>query len=289
MTLAKLLLRLWKLRLLVVLGGVLAIAAAGASIKLAKSPVYSAATTEMLIDSPTSVLGNADIDLSGYVTRADVFARLITSDEALRYVGQASGIPGHLIDATGPVEINGSPQAAHAPTATLGGPPLPATPEYKLDLTQNPQLPTIDVYATAPTTKEAVALANGAVTGFGKFVSRVETRASVTPSARIILRQLGGATGGVVDPAASKSKAAIIFLFVFALWCGLLLFVTSLWSQVRAERSRLPDDPRVDAVQGTIAVVALPESTSSSATKLATLSRRESSRRDLPSGVPPRT
>ena len=286
MTLAKLLLRLWKLRLWVALGGVLAVVAAVASVKLAHSPVYSSATTGMLVDSPQSVLGNAEIDLTGYVARADVFARLITSDEALGYIGRASGIRGNLIEATGPVETNGAPQATHAPSAVLGGPPAGATPQYKIDLTQNPQLPTIEVYTTAPTTKQAIALANGTVTGFAAFVSHVEARTAIKPNSRIIVRQLGGATGGVVDASAGKSRAVIIFMAVLALWSGLLLFVSSLRSQLRAERNRGSEEPRMTQGRRAIAVLEVrPTQLTSSATGFVPLLRRDMRAR-LPSGAP---
>ena len=91
---------------------------------------------------------------------------MMTSDEALQYIGKAAGINGNLIEATGPVEIDGSPAATHAPSAIESGKALPAAKSYKLSLVQNPSLPTVDVYASAPTTAQAVALANGAVTGF---------------------------------------------------------------------------------------------------------------------------
>ena len=69
----------------------------------------------MLVDSPHSALTDANALLDGYIARANVFARLMTSDEALQYIGKAAGINGNLIEATGPLEINGSPAAHHAP------------------------------------------------------------------------------------------------------------------------------------------------------------------------------
>ena len=53
--------------------------------------------------------GKFGSDLTGYLARANVFARLMTSAEALQYIGKAAGINGNLIDANGPIEINGSP------------------------------------------------------------------------------------------------------------------------------------------------------------------------------------
>lgn len=165
LTTARILLKLWKLRLWVGMGAVLALVAAVGSVATSKTTVYATASTQMLVDSPSSALANAATDISGYNARANVYARLMTSAEALRYIGQAAGIPGNLINANGPLETNGSPTATHAPVEIVGGKDLPYPAIYKLSFVQNPDLPTVDVYAEAPTTAKAIALANGAVTG----------------------------------------------------------------------------------------------------------------------------
>ena len=115
LTLARTLLKLWTLRLWVGLGVLVAGVAAVAMFAMSHSTVYSIASTQMLVDSPDSALANSNTLLAGYVARAGVFARLMTSDEALHYIGKAAGINGNLIEATGPIEINGSPTATHAP------------------------------------------------------------------------------------------------------------------------------------------------------------------------------
>jgi hypothetical protein len=241
MTLAKTLLKLWSLRLWVGIGVLVAGVAAVGSVALSHSTVYATASTQMLVDSPDSALANASVLLDGYVARAGVFARLMTSDEALQYIGMTAGINGNLIEATGPIEINGSPEATHAPVAIKNGQDLPAGKVYKLTFVQNPSLPTVDVYASAPTTAQAIALANGAVTGFATFVNQLNA-GKVPQSERIDIRQLGPATGGVVDPTASKSVAVLIFLVVFAIWCWLVLFVSRLRANVRAAKRGHADE-----------------------------------------------
>ena len=145
MTFAKTLLRLWSLRLWVGIGLIVGAVAAVGSVAMSHSTVYATASTQMLVDSPDSALSNANTLLDGYVARAGVFARMMTSDEALEYIGKAAGINGQLIEATGPIEINGSPAATHDPVALLNGQALPASKTYKLTLVQNPSLPTVDV------------------------------------------------------------------------------------------------------------------------------------------------
>lgn len=237
MALAKILLKLWKLRLFVAVGVVLATAAAVVSVKAFHSAVYASASTEMLVDSPQSALADAETDLTGYTARAVVFSRLMTSPQVLQYIGRAAGIPGNMIAATGPVEVNGSPNTSSSPTADQNGRVVSVATNYKLNFVQNPELPTVDVYAQAPTTKQAIALADGAVNGFAAFVSQLNGASSISVGKRITIRQLGAATGGVVDPSASKSIAGLIFVAVLLLWCAALLFVNRLRGQLRTVSS----------------------------------------------------
>ena len=207
---------------------------------MSHSTVYSTASTQMLVDSPSSALANSGVDLTGYDARANVFARLMTSDEALRYIGQAAGIPGNLIAANGPIETNGSMAATHSPVQIRGGKDLPFPATYKLSFVQNPDLPTVDVYAQAPTTAQAISLANGAVTGFANLIKELDA-SSVAPAKRIEVRQLGGATGGIVDSGASKKMTLLVFVAVLAIWCGMLLFVSRLRAQLRAAKQNDTD------------------------------------------------
>ena len=238
MKLAHILLKLWKLRIWVAVGVCLAAVAAVASLTMFRSAVFASASTQMLVDSPQSALADARTDLTGYTARAVVFARLMTTAGALSYIGQAAGIPGNLIAAAGPVELAG-PNATHSPTALRGGRLVSAPATYKLDFLQNPEVPTVDVYAVAPTTKQAIALANGAVTGFAAYIGDLEAHGAIQGNQRIVVRPLGAATGGVVDPGVSKTTAAMIFVAVLALWCGLVLFVQNLRGQLRT--AKVPD------------------------------------------------
>jgi hypothetical protein len=238
--LARTLLRLWKLRLWVGVGLIVATLAAIASLTMFHSTVYAVASTQMLVDSPQSALANASIDLTGYNTRAETFSRLMTSAEALQDIGAAAGIPGNLIGAEGPPEVDGAPVASHAPTIAKGT-RVTASSRYRLALNQNPLLPTVEVTAEAPTTVKAIALANGAVTGFATFLNRLEASNSVPAEKRVVIRALGPATGGMVDPGASKSIALLIWLAVFAIWCTLLLWVKDLRGQLRAVQAADPD------------------------------------------------
>ena len=241
MKLARILLRLWTLRIWVGIGVLLGGLAAVATVTTSHSTVYATASTQMLVDSPDSALANASVDLTGYLARASVFARLMTSTTALQYIGKAAGINGNLIEANGPIEINGSPSVAHTPVHVVRGKDLSAPALYELSFVQNPSLPTVDVYAKAPTTAQAVALADGAVTGFANFVDTLNAN-TVSQGQRVEVRRLGQATGGVVDASASKEIAFLVFVAVVAVWCCIVLFVSRLRANVRVAKQGGPDD-----------------------------------------------
>ena len=239
--------KLWASRIWVAVGLLPAGVAAVGSVTLTHSTVYSIASTQMLVDSPAGGLASggpqsAETAITGLASQASVFARLMTSGAALQYIGQAAGIPGSEIAATGPFETNGSAAASHTPTEIKDGKDVPFPSIYTLSLVQNPDLPTVDVYAQAPTTAQAIALANGAVTGFAKFIESLDG-SDIPASQNIAIRQLGAATGGTVDPSATKEMAVLIFVGVFVAWCGLVLFVSRLRAQVRAAKQHGGDDP----------------------------------------------
>jgi hypothetical protein len=223
MELALALSQLWQRKVLLGLGVVVAVLAGFVSHEALKSTVYSAATTQMVVDSPHSALGNVNDSLDPFTARAGVFAQLMTTPEALDAIGQAAGIPGNKISAQGPADS--APELAQPaiPQSTTST----STP-FKLLLNQDPTLPTVDIYAEAPTTAKAVALANGAVTGFATYLRSIAAQGSVPTSQQVEIRELGAAVGGVVDPGTSTKLAALAVIGTFLVWCGVILLVLKL-------------------------------------------------------------
>lgn len=211
--------------------GLLVAAVVGVGAKQSLKPtVYSAAATQMVVDSPRSALGDIGAALDPVVARAGLYARLMTSPEALDAIGRASGIPGNQIAATGPVDV-GLPQPAALPTPTV------VATHFKLELNQNPALPTVDIYTEAPTTRQAIALANGAVTGFAAYLSALEAQSGVLPLHRVQIRELGSAIGGVVDSGASSKLAVLVAVAVLLAWCLMILLFLKMRAGLAARRA----------------------------------------------------
>jgi capsular polysaccharide biosynthesis protein len=217
-------------RLLLVVGVLIAAVAAvfsvyrieGSTLK-SRRLQYSSANTQVLVDSPSSFLGNLSQSFEPLDTRAAVYANFMASPAVLNVIGEKAGLSGEQIYAAGPVIAN-QPRVVKEPTALKRNVQIVGeTNPYRLNFESQPNLPTINIYAQAPTTPQAVALANAAAAGLKLYVTHLETVDNTPRASRVTIRQLGSANGSVVDGGISKSLMAIVFVGVFALWCVLIL------------------------------------------------------------------
>lgn len=230
MEFALLLRELSKRKRLVALGFLLALIAAVHSVyhlnglKLKpRSLVHSSGHTQVIVDSQSSVLGNVSQSFEPLSARAAAYANFMASPVVLNLIGQQIGMSGEQIYAAGPVTAN-EPRVEQEPTALKRNVEITGeTVPYRLNFENQQNMPTIGINSQAPTLKGAVALANAAAVGLQRYVAGVEAAAKVPPDARVVIRQLGPASGAVDDPGISKSLAVMMFLAVFLLWCGLVL------------------------------------------------------------------
>jgi capsular polysaccharide biosynthesis protein len=216
---------LWQHRLLLVLGVVIAAAAAVFSVSH-KSLQYSSASTQVLVDSDSSVIGNASEPFEPLSGRAQVYSNFMTSPAILEAIGRKVGLSGSQIYAAGPVDAN-LPRVEQEPTDLKRNVEITGeTKPYRLSFENQGNTPTITINAQAPTTTMAVGLANAAAASLGEYVANVESTDSIPTHARVAIRQLGSASGAVVDGGISKTLAGIVFIAVFLLWCVLVLVGT---------------------------------------------------------------
>ena len=189
----------------------------------ARSLQYSSASTQVFVDTPSSVLGDLQPSFEPLQARATVYANFMASPTFLALVGEKSGIPGGQIYAAGPVDPS-VPRVVEEPTAVQRNVEITgeSTP-YRLNFNDDPNLPTIGIYAQAPNTRQAVALANASAAALAQYVAMLAKTGNTPPAQRVVIRQLGSASGGVVDGGISKSIAFLTFVVVFFLWCVLVL------------------------------------------------------------------
>lgn len=219
-------------RLLLGIGVLVAVLAAvfsvyrldGLSLK-PRSLQYSSASTKVFVDTSSSVLGNLSQSFEPLQSRATVYANFMASPTVLDLIGQRAGIPGDQIYAAGPIDPL-VPRIIQEPTAVQRNVEITGeTTPYRLNFNSDPNLPTIGIFAQAPTTRQSIRLANAAVASLQQYVTSLEEADHIPQQSRIVIRQLGEANGGVVDGGVSKALALMVFVGVFLLWCVFMLLV----------------------------------------------------------------
>jgi hypothetical protein len=190
----------------------------------ARSLQHSSASTEVFVDTPSSVLGSVTQAIEPLQTRATAYANFMASPAMLSLIGQRAGIAGDRLYAAGPVDTL-VPRVVEEPTAVVRNVQITGeTAPYRLNFSNDPNLPTIGIAAQAPSTAQAVRLANAAARALQQYVANLQTANSIPAASRVVIRQLGSATGGVSDAGISKSLATLVFIAVLAAWCvGMLV------------------------------------------------------------------
>lgn len=185
---------------------------------------HSSASTELFVDTHSSVLGNVNEAIEPLQARATTYANFMASPTMLALIGKRAGIAGDRLYAAGPVDPL-VPRVVEEPTAVVRNVQITgeAAP-YRLNFGNDPNLPTIGIAAQAPTTAQAVKLADASAWALQRYVSQLQASNGTPPRAQIVIRQLGPAIGGVSDAGVSKALATIVFVAVLSLWCvGMLL------------------------------------------------------------------
>lgn len=230
MEFARALRELWSRPRLLVLGAVVAMIAAvmsvyhveGATLK-ARSLPYASASTQVLVDSSTSLLGSVSPASEPLAIRAQIYANFMTSPAFLEVVGKQVSLSGAQLYAAGPINTN-QLRAEKEPTDLKRNVEITGeTKPYRLDFETQPTQPTITINAQAPTTALAVGLANASASGLERYVASVQSTEGIPPASRLVIRQLGPASGGVVDGRVGKELALLVFVATFLVWCVLLL------------------------------------------------------------------
>jgi hypothetical protein len=188
-----------------------------------KSYEYGAANTQVIVDGKRSPVVDIRQEFEPLATRAEVYARLITSTPVKNYIGRDIGMPGNEIIAEGPpspdvTRAEREPLAAERSNA-LRGEGVP----YRLSLRPEDELPILNIASQAPTAEKAVELADAAVAGLMKYVENVQETSAVREGARVRLRQLGPAQGGTVNSGVNKTVPVLAFMATLVLGLALVL------------------------------------------------------------------
>lgn len=193
-----------------------------------RTPQLASASTQVLVDSPRSTLVDLREDSYGMDAlsrRAVVMGTLLASASVRDHIARRAGIDPALLRTSSPATPE-QPRAVAVPGAQPRVSDLLRSAEgYSLSFRVTPSVPILDVYTEAPTVEEAERLADAAMTGLGDYLDEVAARDGTDPGARVELRQLGKASGGIVNRGASVRWALLTFAIAFAVASVIAVFV----------------------------------------------------------------
>lgn len=201
-----------------------------------RSHVEARGTIQILVDSAISPIANARRDLTGLTARAGVFARLIAGGDVVSEMAKANGIPVKQIDVAGPAPLPGE-----APGAEL--PPAHVHP-YGVEVTQEAELPIINVVTRAPTVDEARDLAAAAPAAVTRVVESIQREQGTPAERRVEFRVLGPAEAAPTDDSLGKKVALALFVVLTGAFIALILALPRFVAAWRAADQGAPDwDP----------------------------------------------
>jgi hypothetical protein len=186
--------RLWRLRLPVALGVLLAALLAVAStyhVDFAsrtiepRSGVFGAARTIVYVDAARPTLATGESEFAALTSRAQILARLLDSGEikaaAARELGREASditVEGPTSDAPG--QQNVQPAAQQRANRILGG-----GSQYSVFVDTESNVPTITIFTQAPNRDEAVRLASALVSSLQQWLARQTRQARSGELARV--------------------------------------------------------------------------------------------------------
>jgi len=193
-----------------------------------RSLMIAAASTEVLVDTPTSLvldLRQDTHDVQALTDRAVLIGNVLASAPVLSFIERRAGLPQGVIKAETPRTPN-SPRAFETTdnkkkTSDL----LRSTDQYRLDIEANPTVPVLKLYAQAPSAKAAGQLANAAVVGLRDYLQQLAVGQGINPRSRVNVAQLGTARGKVINDGVSLQLTFVAFLFFFFASAAAAIFV----------------------------------------------------------------
>jgi hypothetical protein len=250
---------LWRHRMLVLAGALLAVIVAVLTAFKVSPPLtlqsrsyeVGVASTTALVDTPTSQvvdLGDSNDNSAGALPgRAALLASLLSTSPLKDDIAKKAGIDPHTL-------IAGSPDTGGAAAGAAAGPVGSISPKDPhasfLTVTTLEGLPILSVDVQAPDVQTAARLSNGAIEVLQANLSSLASSDSVPEGRRLVVKQLGAARVGAQKRGPSRVLAVFAGFLVFALVCAGILGLSWLarsWRQMEA-LERLPsiDWPTLD-------------------------------------------
>lgn len=222
MELVALLRVLWRLRLVVALGGVVAV---GLGFMATKGATHlGVATTRVLLDTPTSQTVDATPPgVSTLQWRAGLLSDLMATDEMRLSIARAMGIDGDSLVVSAPYM---SMPAVAIPLPRVALDAAAAVPHpYTLAIQAQNWLPIVAIDAQAPSRALATKLA---VVAAQAMKAAATTDATPTASAgvlKFVVGDVGPVHSREILNRPRRIFAVIVAVFVFGIWCAAITLI----------------------------------------------------------------
>jgi hypothetical protein len=193
-----------------------------------RSLAMAAATTELLVDTPTSLvldLNEDTSDIDSLTNRSVLLGNVMASPPVVLYIARRAGIPPNDIKATTPRTPNQPRPFETERNKKRSSDILASTNQYRIDIESDPTVPVLKIYAQAPTAKAAGELANASVDGLRDYLRQVAKAQRVDVSQQVRVVQLGRADGKVINGGIRWQLMAMTFIIVFGLSAAAAIFM----------------------------------------------------------------
>jgi hypothetical protein len=223
--------RLWRLRIIiaaVTVVGLVAGLSTGYDLGIvppkAKRKVTSVGTasTQMLVDSPRSPVGDLSLPVSPLSSRASLYAAFLRSEPVRAIMVRRAGLP---LGTSLTIESAGSGVTQTTQKGNANG-TVAAPPGARIVvISAQEDLPLINFRTQAPTADEAVRLANAATASAREYIKTLQNQQAVEVDNRIDLRPIGPPLGTQVK--SGPKRMTVLFtgiVFALGLW-GIVLLI----------------------------------------------------------------
>lgn len=187
------------------------------------------ATTHVVVDTPESIMIDLRQDtysLQNLTNRAVVLGNVAASTGVEAKIAQQANVPLNLLRIQAPLTAAQPTPPVDSQTQRHVSDILKSNDQYRVVINANPTVPMLDIYAQAPTSASAAALANATVDQLKAYEERLAATQATPAKYKVRLEQLGRATGDVINPGVKYQAALLVFLVIFLVsWASLTYIV----------------------------------------------------------------
>jgi hypothetical protein len=188
-------------------------------------PVAAASTHVFVDTAPPSVVHRTAYPVSGLIQRAELLGRVATSPPMVEQIARIAGVPADQVGAEARTTARVPAAFTEPASEERASDILTADLPYRIEVQARLWSPILDVYTRAPSTTAAEGLADAAVAAMEQRIRSLADDDGLAASDRVVLRQLGPARGGFVNPGMAIGVGVVTFVVVLALAFAALWFL----------------------------------------------------------------